>query len=323
MSKKISKNLTKEQRLKAAIDMTGYYLDAFWPEWRYVQIITIKKLIHTKYDFYKSITEEIYGEADEAIIAQNIRNGLILDAIAHCIQYIEDMFALINASKNPDYFIRDIITYQAGQVTSTIKTFKPTTKSLGSAFHFPAELKWSDTEKGEKFMKSVEYLKETVDRIIKFYRDYEFFYIQYKHGLTIPIKPFGNNFSPEQIQKEKDGLLEPFIVAFDNFNLHANVKRNTFSIEHGVMMPGFTDNVKNYISALQDEDNYLRFVFPPDRDIKIDLFVEVARLVKQCILIFRYNYWHKLTDEKNAISFQLPFDIVNNQVNQYMYQADG
>ena len=134
---KTSSNFTSTRRHAAAVDMTTYYLNSYWCEWRYVQVLAIKKLLQEKYEFYHSIVRYALGEQDDASIAQEIKHGLYFDAIAHCVQFIEDLFALIRASEQPDYFIRNIITYNAGQVTNLIKGFKTTDQHIRNAFHIP------------------------------------------------------------------------------------------------------------------------------------------------------------------------------------------
>ena len=86
----------------------------------------IKKILTERYQFYNDFIDDIKPYQDinpEAAIAQELKNGLYFDAISQCVQYIEDLFSFINAGKNPEYFIRNIITYKAGVATNLIKAF--------------------------------------------------------------------------------------------------------------------------------------------------------------------------------------------------------
>jgi hypothetical protein len=304
--------LSMEKRRRASIDMTLYYFNSQWVEWRYVQILTIKKLLEQKYSFFQNIVQEGLKESDEASIAQEITHGLYLDAIAQCVQYIEDLFALIRASKDPDYFIRNIITYNAGQVTSMIKTFKLTDKDVLKAFHIPLNVQFQQTEYIEAYRNGAEKLRNILKEIIEFFTGYEFIYIQYKHGLTIPMRTFGNRFTTEQVEKEKDGLMPLYLTVFDNLNLKAATIKKTFSSADGILMPAFTDNVRLNITQLQNENNYLRLVFPPDKDLNIARLESIAVKVKYCINIFKYNFSWKLIDKPNEKHYQLPIDVLKN-----------
>ncbi|WP_160711832.1 hypothetical protein [Chitinophaga solisilvae] len=313
MKKKTSR-LSPALRRQASADMTRYYMNSYWSEWRYVKVLTLQKLLRTKYDFYQSVTEELYKEPHEATIAQEITHGLYYDTIAQCIQYIEDLFALIRASRDPDYFIKNIVTYQAGQITNLIKGFKVDDKSLGEAFHYPHVLLFPNDKDRKAYEAGKMKLKEIIGEILDFYREYEFFYIQYKHGLTIPIRPFGNVFSEEQVEKDKAGEFHPYLAVFDNFNLHAASQRNTFNTTHGNLMPGWTPAVMSCIGDLHDEDNYLRFVFPPDIDVTMDIYVSIAMKIKYCINIFKNNYLQKIDQSIDVNKFQLPIDPQSNEV---------
>ena len=135
--------MTPKQRLSASIDLTLTYFQSYYTEWRLTKGLANKKLLEERYDFFSDISNEVHKWDDqngEATIAQEIKHGLYFDSIAQCIQYVEDLFALIRASKKPDYFISNIITYKAGEVTNAIKQFKASHESISRAFQFPSEL---------------------------------------------------------------------------------------------------------------------------------------------------------------------------------------
>lgn len=320
MNKK-HKTITDAQRHAAAVDLTSYFLSSYSTEWRLVQVLAIRKLLGSKYDFYKSVITEMYGDNDDALIAQDITNGLYFDAIAHCIQYVEDLFALIKASEKPDYFIKHVVSYSAGQITAMIKSFKPDRKKLGAAFHFPSDLVLSIQDDIDRYEKGIDCLSTLVKELIDFYIKYEFFYIQYKHGLTLAMKPFGQKFTPGQVAEEKSGERKPFLAAFDNFNIKAGATKKRFSTDQGLMMPGFTENVQKIIPQLHDEDNYLRFIFTPDIELEINDLVEIARKVKFCITIFITNYHSKLVETTDIKNFQLPIDYKERRVVKINYAS--
>ncbi|OJW81753.1 MAG: hypothetical protein BGO69_14700 [Bacteroidetes bacterium 46-16] len=309
---------TQAIKRQAAIDLTEHYLSAMGYDWRLIKVRGIEKMLIEKYTFFKELTPQ-YDEGAEAMIAQEVTIGLYCDAISECVQYVEDLFALIRASENPDYFIKNIITYQAGQVTSKIKTFVSNKESIETAFHLPKGITFSLQEDTENYANGIVEMQNLCNDIIKFYQEYEYFYVQYKHGLTIPFRPFGNSYSVEQVSQEKCGELVPFIAAYDNFNLKASSQRGTFSTNHGVMMPGFSENVQAVLTTLHDENNYLRFVFPPNPDLHISQLVIVAKKINLCIRTFVYNFYHKLKDNPNSIASQIPTDFNKNLVLSFTY----
>jgi len=69
--------MTPEQRLSASIDLTLTYFNSFSPEWRLVKVLTNKRLLKERYNFFKDISQEVKRRDDltgEATIAQEITN---------------------------------------------------------------------------------------------------------------------------------------------------------------------------------------------------------------------------------------------------------
>lgn len=305
MSKKKA-SLTVAQRHAAAVDMTNYYLSSYWSEWRYVHVLASKKLLDEKYEFYASIVRDSLKEEDEASIAQEIKHGLYHDAIAQCVQYIEDLFALIYASKDPDYFIRNIVSYSAGQVTNLIKGFKMTDQGIRTAFFIPDAVASFQPDQRKSYDNGMQFLKDLLTELIAFYINYEFYYIQYKHGLSIPLRTFCKRYTSEQIEKEKNGEMPNYLTVYDNLNLKAATVKKNFNEKGGLFFPGFTDNVRLNFAGLQNEDNFLRFVFPPDLDVTIDYFVKIAHRTRYCINIFRSNLLDNINTPPGKQIYSLP-----------------
>jgi len=308
--------MTPEQRKLASIDLTLTYFQSYYTEWRLTKVLTIKKLIDDRYDFYRDIVDEINNGLDvvtDSIIAQEIKNGLYHDAIAQCIQYIEDLFALINAAKKPDLFVRNVITYGAGTITNLIKSYKANSKNISRDFYIP-NVEFADSDSQQQIKEGVEYLVELVKDQVKFYEKYWFFYNQYKHGLSIPIRGYGNQYTDEQVELDKNGQMEPMIAAYDNMNIKAAQSKGTFNPSHGVMMPGFTENVRPFIPQLEKENNFLRLVFPPDvPDFDFDILIDQAYKTRACISTFIANYSRHIKPDVDMQRFQLPADYRNNQ----------
>jgi len=317
--------MTPEQRKRASLDLSLTYFQSYFIEWRLTKVLTLEKLIENRYDFYSDMLPEIKKWSDHdgtASIAQEINNGLYHDAIAQCIQYIEDLFALIKATKQPDYFVRNIVTYDAGKITNMIKTFKANKNNVVRDFYVP-DVKFSEDKEQQEIIDGVERLVELVGDQVKFYKKYWFFYNQYKHGLAVPMRPFGNAYNKEQIELDKKGEMLPYIVAYDNMNIKAAESKGRFNAGHGLFMPGFTDNVRPLISKLEKENNFLRFVFPPDTpDFSIELLVDQAYKTRACINILVSNYIKEIKPEGEMREFQLPINYRKNTALMCSYKIE-
>jgi hypothetical protein len=308
--------LTKEQRRKASVDLTVHYLSSYFADWRLTQVLTIEKLLAQRYSFYADLLEHVRPGDDptgDGTIAQEIQNGLHFDAIAHCVQYVEDLFALIEAAKEPDYFIKRIVTYNAGSITNKIRGFKATRENVADAFHFPLGLTYTSEEGQRTYEQGITTLCALVADLVTFYTDHAFFYNQYKHGLAVAMRPFARPYPQEQIDKDKAGDHKPYLVVYDNMNLNAGAspQRKTFDPRVGVFMPGFTDNVRPIVGHLAEENNFLRFVFPPDwPHFMFERLVDAAFKARACVQAFIANYLLLIQppEPDGSRRFQLPLD---------------
>lgn len=254
--------------------------------------------------------EDVNGEAT---IAQELKNGMYFDAISECVQYVEDLFALIKASQQSDYFIRNIITYKAVQVSQSISNFKVNRSSIVKAFHIPVDISYGEGDDEKTVEEGIQYLQDLILKCIQFYEDYQALYNQYKHGLTVGMRPYGNTFSEEQILKDKNGTMPPYLTIYDNIDIQKALQGKSKNFQ-GMLMPYLTKNVIPFISELNRENNFLRLVPMHDSDIDIERFVDFAYKVRTCLDIFIYNYTFKLKPDPNCIKFCVPSDYRTNMV---------
>jgi hypothetical protein len=320
------KKLTNDERRLAARDLTITYINSYYTDWRLAKVLTNEKLLADKYDFYKKIANEIkqYDDEDgEATIAQEIRNGLYFDSIAQCVQYIEDLFAFAKATKQPDFFVRNIISYNAGAVTSYIRNYKCDTPTILEDFHVSCLPSYIDEGIRDRFNTDLAMFIGHINDIVTFYKRYDFFYNQYKHGLAIAMRPFGQKLTPEHIEDEKKGKLEPFLAVYDNMKLLIADSKGRLNVNHGILMPGFTDNVHPFISKLAEENNFLRFVIPPDfPEFKVELLVDIARKIRSTFHVLKANFSYRIAGNPNEFYIHLPNDYLNNSVTTYKYTVN-
>lgn len=316
--------MTSEDRRKASVDLTLHYFNSYYSSWRLAKVLSNKKILDNRYNFFSDIAPEVRTldkSGEDATIAQEIQHGLYFDSIAQCVQYVEDLFAFIEAAKKPEYFIRNVVTYKAGRITDAIKGFKPTVKNVAEAMHIPTGLDISTASDKDQYDRGLGNLVDLMSDLKKFYADYWFVYNQYKHGLAVPMRPFGTQITEENLRKDKAGEgLTPIISAYDNFNIAAASSKGTFSTNQGLVMPGFSDVVRKNIPYLHNENNYLRLVFPGDTaEINYESFVNAAYKTRICINLFIANYSQKLVPEEGCERFQLPVNYKEQKVMLFTY----
>jgi len=321
--------MNPKQREQINMEQINRFFASYYSEWRHIKILSNIKILETKYEFYSNILDEIKPTdktVGEKTIAQEITNGLRFDSIQQSIQYIEDLFALIYASKNKDFFIRNIISYDAGKVGNSIKNFKLSRENICKSFNFPnfqAEdnLNQSELDTLNVLHESVDRLIEMVKELMEFYNKNLFFYNQYKHGLSIALRPF-NDYSKEQIEKDKlNENEEGVLVALDSLNFKGAVQRKDGNFGT-LLIPNLTDTIQRNIKPLQDENNLLRFVFSAP-DLSIDKIKDIAFKTKRCMHIFINNIL-EVVSQKEKVKLQMPandknevyaFDIKFDEVN--------
>ena len=308
--------MDKSQRVKVTQDQVQRFFASYYSNWRLHQILTLEKLYKEKFDFYQDIIE-ITKQPDDpdgsATIAQEISHGLFFEAISHSIQYIEDLFAIVKAGENIDYFIKGIITYDAGKISNFIKQ-KLNREQLCKAFHFPYYTEdFPDAVTNEVYKSAIERLYTLITEFKQFHKDYQFFYTQYKHGLTVALRPY-NLYTAEQINKSRDGQFERYLAAFDNLGAE-KLKDKQERFNNMLFMPCFTESVRENFTELMREDNLIRYVFPP-KDTDFEKIKNIAFRVRDCINVIGNNIVEKAgnPDNSDRTKLQLPDSEINKVV---------
>lgn len=316
--------MNKQQRKKVTEDQVAAFFSSYYTNWRLHQILTNEKLLKEKFSFYSSIiqnSKQLDDETGDSTIAQEITNGLLFESISYCIQYIEDLFALIKAGENKELFIKNIITYDAGKINNFIKQ-KLNIEQLCKCFHFPyftEELQNKETDK--TYRESIDRLHKWTVEFKEFHSQHNFFYTQYKHGLTVALRPL-KKYTDEQIQKSKEGNFEPYLAAFDNLALE-KLKDKKDRLNGLVFMPNLTEDIQHNIVELMSEDNLIRYVFPP-KETDMELIKSVAYKVRDCIHIIANNIIEETKNENDAkvVQMQMPASEIGKVVS-FTFTYDG
>ncbi len=312
-------------------DQINSFFSSYYTEWRLIQLLSIKKRLDNRYQFYEEIVEEIKLtdlDAGKNTIAQQIRSGLVFEAVSDCVQYIEDLFALIKATENKYYFIRNIIKYKASKISNFINNFDIDRKTVCKCFYFPNFFDEKiETEKEKETMtvinSSVDRLGKSLKEIIEFYKKNIFFYNQFKHGLTIALRPYGVKYNSEQIKKDKNGEYEDFsIIAHDSLNFK-NAMNNKYGYAGTLMIPGFTENVQKNLKELQAENNLLRYVLSP-QETTLNNIIDIAKKIRRCMHILINNFL-EVVNEKEVLKLRLPSETLDQDyffdINEEDYNA--
>ena len=187
-------------------------------------------------------------------------------------------------------------------------------KNITRDFYIPEDMTFATDADQKQIADSVDRLVDLVDDQVKFYKKYWFFYNQYKHGLAVPMIPFGNAYHAQQVELDKQGQMQPYIVAYDNMNIKAAASKGTYSHGQPIMVNGLTDNVLPHIGKLEEENNYLRLVHPDEKsEFSMEIFVDQAFKTRACINTVMANYTRFISPEEGQRVFQVPDDYKLNQ----------
>ncbi len=296
--------MTDEQRLKASIDQIEGFFRSYYFGWRLAKILINEKVLINRREFLADISTDLkqYEEQNpETIIAQEIANGLSFDILSNCIQYIEDLFALLKAGKKKEFFIKELITYNAGKVENFIKE-KMNNATLCDLFYFPKIKDIENEDVKNAINDGLTKLAAKINLIKEFYNTYQFHYNQYKHGLTVALKPYGD-LDPSFLENVYKAEFNPYLVAIDNLAIK-KVSSNKHRYQDYMMMPCLTKNTSPFISQLDSEDNLLRYVMCPP-GTSIENFKKCAFNVRDCLFIFTNNFLSSLRGG-DILSLQLP-----------------
>lgn len=107
--------------------------------------------------------------------------------------------------------------------------------------------------------------------------------MQYKHGLTLALRPL-HLYSDQEVAQVKSNKLSPILAAFDNINIEKIIKDKT-RINTVIFNPNYVN--ESILPMLMKEDNIIRYVFP--EEIAIDDIKSLAFKIKDSIIIFRDN----------------------------------
>jgi hypothetical protein len=302
--------MDKELTRKIAAQQTARFFYSYPDNWRRYQIMMVEKNLRERFEVYPEFIQRSNtleeGSTVDGVIAQEITNGLYFEGIAIALQAIEDLFALLHAGKRPLRFISDIITYSVGKVKNLI-TQKFNDRDIADLFFYPLFEDEFEPEQQAQFDLAFRLLADSVGELKSFYIKYEFFYNQYKHGLCVVSRAYGN-YSGEQIERNRGDWQTRHLLVFDNLSV-SKLDKDDVRVNKKIMMPYLTPEIKGNLQALLQDDNLIRFVSQDER-VTINELMAVVAKASMAVSVFMHNIVNTLKGEY-PITLYLPRGINN------------
>jgi hypothetical protein len=266
------------------------YFASWEPTWRWVLILGMRDM-RAHLDRIGRVAADEMGNqtwADENYVYGPLALGVTAAAVNEASQHCEDLFALLSFLRDPRAFARRIGGYSAGRVVRLADTLrKDSDAAIASRFCIPAVeklqaglAKASDPEgSGLAVRDGISRLGGLVRSVVTFYETYEFFHVQYKHGLKVLFRPFGGNPSAEVLAERKSDLKAP-LLALSNETLSKMVERPP---QQQAMMLHVIPEAQPHLAELVENRDLLRVQMsgpPVDLDSVAALSRTISRLMR-------------------------------------------
>lgn len=197
---------------------------SWWdPTWRWVLILGLRDMRSNLGRLGELATAELGNDtwSEETYVYGPLALGITAAAVDEATQHCEDLFALLSFLRDEDSFARRMGSYSAGKViVLSEKLAIDTDDAVAARFCLPAlttiEEGMSNAEDPEAAIatarEGVARLAELVRSVVRFYKTYEFFHVQYKHGLRVLFRPFGLP-TAEAVAERKGDVRAPLFAA--------------------------------------------------------------------------------------------------------------
>ena len=211
------------------------YFSSWDPTWRWILILGLRDMRANLQRLGQLAADETGNEAwaEEQYVYGPLALGITSAAVNEATEHCEDLFALLNFLREPLSFARQMGSYSAGRVVRIADQLaKDSDAEMASRFCVPSisaiesgMVKAKDPPAAlEVAQAGIARLGELVREVVDFYKAYEFFHVQYKHGLKILFRPFGGALPAETIAERKTNVSAP-LFALSNEALSRMVQR--------------------------------------------------------------------------------------------------
>ncbi|MBS1675807.1 MAG: hypothetical protein JST08_00330 [Actinobacteria bacterium] len=284
------------------------------PAWRWVLILGLRDLRANAARLGELANSEIAHESwsDDAYVYGPLINGLTAAAVNECAQHCEDLFAVLKFLREEFDFAKRMSSYGAGTVTRFgLDLSRRSDEETAGLFLVPS---LATVRKGleqaedpeasfSAFEGGVRRLSERLRRIIDWYAIYEDFHVQYKHGLKLAMRPYGNPTAEaiEEHRADVSGALFAFTTE-PIARMRAGPEQ-----QQGMIFPNLIPEAREHLNALVAERAILRYKMsgPP---VDLDDVVGVSRNVFELLRIAATNRLAVSDglDENGQYRFDLP-----------------
>lgn len=298
-------------RQAANEEAVRHFFAAWDPAWRWILILGMHRLRGDPVALGALASAEANGHeswAEETYAYGSLSLGITAAAVNEAAQHCEDLFALLRFLREPAYFAREMANYSAGKVVEFGRKLAdaddarisrlflvpdPETVRAGLTAAADPEPSIEAAEAGRAR------LAETVRETAVFYRAYEEFHVQYKHGLKLPLSPFGVP-TKEAIEERKTNLKAP-LFSYTNEPISAILRRPR---PEQLMMLQLGANQQANMSQLIEEGNLLRL--RPAHDVDLDDVVRRSYTVLRLLQLAEKNRLALGEVKDGNQSFSLP-----------------
>lgn len=271
-----------------------HFFAAWDPAWRWVLILAMRQLRADPVTLGAFASAEANGHtswAEDSYAYGPLSLGITAAAVNEAAQHCEDLFALLRFLREPAYFAREMASYNAGKVVEFgHKLVNADDATISRLFLVPDEntvrAGLADAADPEASMREVEAgrtrLGEMVRAAATFYRKYADFHVKYKHGLKLPLRPFGIP-TKEAIAGRKADVKAP-LFSYTNEPISQMLRRPR---EEQLMMLQLGPSQQANLTELVEERNVLRLRLA--HDVDLDEVVERSYIVLRLLQIAQTN----------------------------------
>lgn len=281
--------MNMEERRAANEEAVSRFFASWDPAWRWILLMGMREMRANPVALGELAAAEANGSeswAEDAYAYGPLSLGITAAAVNEVAQHCEDLFALLRFLREPVYFARDMANYSAGKVVEFGRKLDAAEERVVSRLFLvpPPDMVRSgmigavDPEKAISHAEAgrarlVAMVRETAT----FYRTFEDFHIHYKHGLKLPLRPFGTP-TLEAIEERKVALTMP-LFSYTNEPIESMLRRP--QEQQGMMFTAGLVQRAN-LSELIRERNLLRLNLAAnvDFDDLVDRSHSVMRLLQ-------------------------------------------
>lgn len=292
------------------------FLSGYDDQWRLTKLVSIKMMLEDREKLKRKL-RSFYGptfkEQEDNYVYNETTNGLIFSAISELLMYFEDYFVLVNFIREDEEFIKRVVKYWAGSIGKVPNRISQLSNDdLIKAYMIPdrdyvLEVMSEQSQEVREstlgtYDKGINNVLEYTKIIVESFNKYRFFYNQYKHGLTVALRPFGGKLNKSELQRRKRSL-DGLPVCYDNETIEKSIKSGK---SKAFVIPNLTPDIQPGITQLHEEENLLRYHYGDLVDIN-----ELIKIGKKVHLLIRTliknRFDYVLPEKTQANTFYLPY----------------